>query len=197
MPPAPSYKSEVSWKLSNKSKQKSLAESQLLKVGWVKDAHGLKGELYVQLHAGKSDWLADWDEAILARDEDIQTHAVVRAKPFKKGLIVQLQGIADRTQAEQLKGWSLMLPTEKLVAAPGEALFLQQILGFRVFNEDVDVGEVVGFASNGPQDLLKVQVASGAIFLIPFIREFIIEISLEKRTAYMNFPADLLNSEFL
>ena len=78
----------------------------LAMVGKIKDAHGLKGELYVLLFAKTADWLEDFAEAHLGEDghEDgttLTTFTVLDAKPHKKGLRLKLENFKDRTEAEK------------------------------------------------------------------------------------------------
>lgn len=189
MRPAPSFKNEVFWRsLSSSDSRKRL------KVGWVKDAHGLKGELYVQLHAKKADWLSTFREFWLEKDAAFEHFTVTRAQPHRDGLIVKPDNLQDRTQAERLKGRPFFIPEDYLQARPGEDIFLHQILGFQVFDGEREVGRIEAFSTNGAQDLLNVRRGDKEFF-VPLVAAFIREIDHEGRRLIMELPPGLEGEE--
>ncbi len=198
MQPAPSCISAVSSKSSNNIRGRVGATtpnpSKFARVGWVKDAHGLRGELYVRLQAKSADWLTDNLTLRLQKEgAEAFDFAVEKAKPFKDGLIVKLEDMKDRTAAERWKGAQVSIPSELLVAEPGERVFLDQLLGFQVLDGGVSVGEVVGFSSNGPQDLLNVRRIDGREALVPLVDDYLEELDFEKKEIHMTLPPGLLD----
>lgn len=162
-------------------------------VGWVHSAHGIRGEIFVRLAAGQADWLDSLESLflLLPTAEALSEFAIEVARPHKDGLIVRLKGVTDRNRSEELRKSSVYIDSTLLTAEPGERVFLKQILGFTVVNAGVKVGAIVGFASNGPQDLLRVKTQAHEA-LIPFVDDFIVQLDFDKREVNMNFPPDLL-----
>jgi 16S rRNA processing protein RimM len=121
-------------------------------VGRVRRAHGIRGELVVES-------LTDEPDAVFAsgRRVFVGTSAgdplprtreliVERSSPFKGGLIVAFQGLADRNASELLRDHTLLVPADE-ISPPGEdEVFLHDLVGMRVRHvsgEDVgDVSEV-------------------------------------------------------
>lgn len=169
---------------------KSLSNQNKFKAGWVRDAHGLKGELYVQLFAKRADWLESFEQFWLETKSGVESFEVERAKPHKDGLIVKSKSIQDRTQAEALKGAPFFIPDHYLVAKEGDRIFLKQIEGFKAFDGPRDLGVIKNFATNGAQDLLVVQSPEKEI-LIPFISVFIQQIDYENQTVIFDLPEGL------
>lgn len=88
------------------------------------------------------------------------------------------------------------IPESLIVAEEGEGIFLKQILNFKVIAPDEkQLGEIVGFATNGAQDLLRLKTAAGEEALIPFVDAFIVNIDFDKQTVKMDLPQGLLNLE--
>jgi 16S rRNA processing protein RimM len=160
--------------------------------GWVKDAHGLKGELYIQLFAKKADWLSSFKEFWLRPKAggNLEAFPVVHSKPHRDGLIVRTAQIIDRTQAEKYKGFTFLIPNSYLQAQAGDTIFLKQVLGFTVKDGEREVGIIEGFSTNGAQDLLNVKSASKEV-LIPFVSAFIKQIDFDNRVVIMELPAGL------
>ncbi len=164
-------------------------------MGWVKDAHGLRGEIYVQLKAEKADWLSSLNVLGLCdpKGGDFVEYKVRAARPHKEGLLVFLEGVTDRNQSEALRKQSVYISEKLLEADEGDAIFLKQILGFTVITEKGErIGEIVGFATNGAQDLLRVQ-HNGDEILIPMVDAFLRHIDFDGRTVAMELPPGLLD----
>lgn len=172
----------------------SVQQPLLKSVGRVSDAHGLKGELYIRLFAKKADWLENFTSAYLISPDaqEVREIEVLHAQPHRDGLIVRVKDLEDRTPAEALKGYALEIPSEMLVSQPGEDIYLDEIIGFKVIDSTTEIEtNVAGVASNGPQDLLVVSV-NGEERMIPFVKDFIEKVDFEARTIRMNLPLGLL-----
>ncbi len=169
-----------------------------VRVGKVKDAHGIRGELYVVLFAGEADWLNKFKELRLvveAGGADVKNYQIKSARVHKAGLIVKTNEIKDRNEAETLKGRLVEIPEAFLISKPGETIFLREILGFKVSTKARgEIGPVVKFSSNVAQDLLVVDTAHGQ-FEIPFVEAFIVKINYEAKTILMDLPEGLLGEE--
>jgi 16S rRNA processing protein RimM len=165
-------------------------------VGWVKAPHGIRGEVFIQLSAGRADWLNSLDKFFLIRiGEAGRDWPVKSARPHKDGLIVVLEGVETRNQSEELKRAQVYIPETWLQGQPGESIFLNEILNFTVIDNGVAVGVITGFASNGPQDLLRITRDGGAEALVPFVEDFIVRLDFENRKVEMNLPPGLLDIE--
>ena len=161
----------------------------------MKDAHGLKGELYVQLFAKKADWLSSFKEFTLqSKTGQITTYRVDLAKPHRDGLIVRTSQIVDRTQAEGLKGSTFLIPSSYLKAKAGDTIYLAQIQGFTVRDGERVIGVIESFSTNGAQDLLNVKSATKEA-LIPFVDAFLKQIDFDNRVVIMELPPGLIEDD--
>ena len=164
-------------------------------VGKIKDAHGLKGEVFVLIFSKDTTWD---DELTHAKIESTNPPGltkileVERLKEHKEGLIIKFKSVDDRNQSEALKGWSFSIPEEILVSEEGETIYLKEVLDFQVFLKDQFVGYVKSFSSNGLQDLLIIQHDDHQ-FEVPFVSDFILNIDFEANKLFMDFPEGLMN----
>lgn len=176
-----------------KSDMKSQSASETRKVGKVKDAHSLKGELYVLIFSGDFSWLPKLKIATLIKPTGQTTIEIINAKKHKDGLIVKCKELTDRTAAEKWKGAEFEIPSELLVAEEGEDIYLSEIEGFEVHDKGVSIGRIDSFLFNGSHDLLVVQnEALDKEYEIPFVEEFIVDIDYEKEIVLMDLPEGLL-----
>lgn len=167
-------------------------------VGKVREAHGLKGDLYVLIFSGDISWAKRMKSfGLKPKDsEELMTFNVERTKPFKKGLIVKAAEIADRTAAEGVEHLEFFVDDELLVSKPGETIYLSEIKNFKLKNpEQTVLGEIVGFSTNGVQDLLIVESADGKKVEIPFVDAFIKKIDFKHQSVVMDLPEGLFDLE--
>ena len=167
-------------------------------VGKVREAHGLKGDLYVVIFSGEISWAKRMKTfALKAKNSDeMTTFNVERTKPFKKGLIVKAAEIKDRTAAEGIEHMEFFIDDELMVSKPGETIFLNEILNFKLKDpEQNTLGEIVGFSSNGVQDLLVVSYAGDKKAEVPFVDAFIKKIDFKHQTVVMDLPEGLFDTE--
>jgi 16S rRNA processing protein RimM len=140
-----------------------VAERPRLEVGRVTKAHGLKGEVVVDL-------VSDYPEVRLAPGSRLwsgdQELVVRSSRPFQKRWLVQVEGVRDRTEAERLAGRTL---TAEPMEDP-EALWVHQLIGSRVVEQGsgAERGRVVAVIANPAHELLELE--SGALVPIVFVQ---------------------------
>lgn len=155
-------------------------------IGKIKDAHGLKGELYVLVFSGEVSWVKRLTQVQIGE----QLYPVQRASAHRDGFILAVEGIENRNQSEALRGAPVSISESLMVSKKGETIYLAEILGFEVFDQAQLVGVIEGFSSNGPQDLLVVK--GKETYEIPFVAAFIQEIQFDEKKVLMNLPPGLL-----
>lgn len=167
-------------------------------VGKVKDAHGLKGEIYILVFSGDISWLSHLKTCTLQSKTTLVSSLVgkvERTKPFKDGFILKLAEIPDRTLAEKYKGSDFLVEEDIFVSKKGETIFLNEILNFELKDPAQNIlGKVVAFSSNGVQDLLVVERTSDQKKVdVPFVEAFINKIDWENKAVIMDLPEGLLD----
>lgn len=166
-------------------------------VGKIREAHGLKGDLYVVVFSGDITWAKRMKSfGLKAKDSDeVKTFTVERTKPFKKGIIVKAAEIADRTAAEGVEHLEFLVDEDLLVSKPGETIYLSEIKNFKLKNpEQTVLGEIVDFSSNGVQDLLVIET-DGKKVEVPFVDAFIKKIDFKHQAVVMDLPEGLFDLE--
>lgn len=166
-------------------------------IGKVREAHGLKGDLYIVIYSGDISWIKQIKQFSLKskEQEDTIDLTVERVKPFKKGIIIKAAEIKDRTDAEKVEHFEFLINNDLLVSKPGETIYLSEIKNFKVKDiEQKVLGVITGFSSNGVQDLLVVD-HQGRSIEIPFVEAFIKKIDFKHQTIVMDLPEGLLDLE--
>jgi 16S rRNA processing protein RimM len=164
-------------------------------VGLVRKAHGLDGELLVELLTGDPDDVFTVDRVLdvqgaSGRGPDRLT--VMGARRHKGGLLLRFREIGDRAAAERMQGRELALAVEELRDLDEDEFFLHDLVGYAVVRADGEpVGDVVTSYETGAQLLLGVMDGEREI-LIPFGRQLVTEVDREARRIVIDPPPGLL-----
>lgn len=166
-------------------------EKNWVSVGKIKDAFHLRGELYVLVFSGDHSWSDDLENCQIGS----QVYKITKVRPHKDGVVIAVDGVNDRTQAETLKGKMFAIPEDCLVSEEGETIYLSEILDFNLTDSNsTHKGKIVDFSSNGLQDLLVVEKSDGSgQSEIPFVSELIVEIDFDTKTLEMKLPEGIWN----
>ena len=133
----------------------------MLEVGRVVKAHGLKGEVVVDLLTDHTERVAAG--AVLHAGERPLT--VVWSKPFQHRWIVAFEGVGSREEADAIRGPLFADPIED-----PDALFVHDLIGCAVVDTaGTELGLVEAVEANPASDLLVLE--SGGLIPLTFLVE--------------------------
>lgn len=152
-------------------------------MGEVVGAHGVKGLVRVRSFTEEPEAVAGYGALQDERGRRLTLEAVGRAKGL---VLARVDGVADRTQAEALKGTRLYVERAALPAiAEAEAYYHADLIGLLAENADGEVlGRVTAVHDFGAGDVLEIGPGPGAgrraaeSLLVPFTRSAVPEIDL-------------------
>lgn len=147
-------------------------------VGAIGRAHGLRGEVAIELRTDEPDRRFA-PEQVLRAEEGTRLFTVASARQHSGRLLVCFAELADRTAAEAVRGTRLVVqvPADELPEDEGE-FYDRQLVGLRVLEAGgADVGVVSAVLHLPAQDTLEVQTADGSR-LVPFVAALVPEVDL-------------------
>jgi 16S rRNA processing protein RimM len=171
-------------------------------VGRVRRAHGIRGELVVELMTDAPDVIFASGARVFQgtptgdiwrdpKSGDVRELNVLASRPFKGGLLVTLDVVTDRTEAERWNDRHLLIPVEELTQPEEGAVFLHELAGLRVLNTSgAAFGEVRGWYRVPHGVLLDVHTDRGDVAL-PFNAQFVLEVNRTGRTLTVAIPDEL------
>jgi 16S rRNA processing protein RimM len=129
---------------------------------------------------------------------DAMREARVESHWLHKGRVVlkfaQVDSIAD---AENLRGFEVVIPREERMPLEGDAVYVSDLLGVRVIDVSrggaEDAGEITDVEPEGAGPaMLVIRTPGGDELLIPFVRAYLKKIDLEGKRMEMELPLGLL-----
>lgn len=147
--------------------------AELLAVGRVSSAHGVRGEVSVHKLTEVEERFAPGSTLRL---EDGRTLTVATARPHHRSLLVKFEQIGDRTKAEGLRGQVLLVASDESPAPPEGSFWIHEVVGLEVVTEaGRSLGKIVEVQANPANDLWVTE--SGV--LLPAIRDLVADVDLE------------------
>ena len=146
-----------------------------LEAGKIVGTHGVRGDLKVQSWCDSPEVLCDFDTLYLDEKTPV---TVEKAQVHKNVVLMHIKGIDTVEAAEAMRNKVLHLDRED-VELPEDLVFIQDILGFKVF--DLRVDRVIGRI----RDVYEIAGEDGRLIYIPAIKPFLKEIDMEAGVIYV------------
>jgi 16S rRNA processing protein RimM len=174
-------------------------------VGRVAGAQGLRGEIAVEVLSDVPDRFAPGASLLLSAAGLPPRPVVVAASRsftsrHKDRLLLSLQGIADRTAAEALRGALLEVDAAAVPPAPEGSYYHYDLVGCRCTDRRAgELGEVAEVVEGGGGDLLRVVSpprgnAPGRELLLPFVDDYLAEVDVAGRRILWDLPEGLIEA---
>lgn len=180
---------------SNKAPREQQVPSNFFSIGKIYGAKGLKGELRVRLDVFDASEYINLESIFLLQNEQIREAKIknFNLRSFVE-LLLQIEGVSDRTQAEELKGAVLCLPESLLPQLNDYQFFYHEVIGFDLEDKHLGVvGTIKSVLDMPAQDVLEVQLRnSEKTALVPITDDFIVKINRDEKTLLSNLPDGLL-----
>ncbi len=174
----------------------------LVAVARVAKAHGIRGELCMDIHADSPLLFAPGSTLFLApaplpgqkgRGGRPRPYVVKTSRDHNGRLILTLEGVADRNAAEALRGAEVLIAEADLPPPDEGEEYLHRLLGSKVFLADESLVGVFEAILDTPGQLTWViTAASGKEILFPAVPEFLLGLDADAKVIHIDPPPGLL-----
>ncbi|HWP85755.1 MAG TPA: ribosome maturation factor RimM [Terriglobia bacterium] len=162
----------------------------MVAIALIQTTHGRRGEV-------AADLLTDFPErftpglrvTVRSRRESRQLR-IESAWMHKGRVILQLEGVQDLTAARALRGAVVEIPRSERMPLPPGRLYLSDLIGCAVLEDQEVIGTVAGWEETGAAPLLRVEGAQGEI-LIPYREEICYAVDLAAKQIQVRLPDGL------
>jgi 16S rRNA processing protein RimM len=163
--------------------------SELILVGRISGAHGLKGEVKIAAFTAAPGDIAAYGPLKTADGGRIFEIASLRSAGGG-AVIVRLRGVADRNAAEELRGTELYVARAALPPAGAEEYYHSDLIGLKAISPSGEMlGEIIAVQNFGAGDLLEIRPARGVqTELIPFESPHVPKVDIEGGSVIIVWP---------
>ncbi len=160
-------------------------------------AHGLRGEVTVQVLTGAADDRFVPGAAFVTEPKFAGPLVVRTARDHNGVLLLSFEDTDDRTGAEELRGI-------KLLADPldddgdEDTWYERDLVGLKAVTVGGDqVGEVIALRTGGAQDVLVLRLTDGREALVPFVTAIVPDVDIEGGRVVLDPPTGLFDLDQL
>lgn len=154
--------------------------SEWVAIGQVSGAFGIHGELKI---APLTDFPERFERTpTVYVGERRSPYRVLEARLHKQQILLRLDGIAEADSAERLRGATLWIPSDQIMALSQDQFYVHDLIGMRVRHVNGnDLGTVADVLASPGNDLFVIQTRDGREALLPAVKAFITSIDASAR----------------
>lgn len=146
-----------------------------IRIGKIKDAHGIKGFVKIQPYGDEIDLLDGLCYTKQSGDEQIE---VTIKSSTGKMLLAAIKGVNDRNAAEALKQTELWANRDLLTPISDDEFYIEDLIGLTAHTKDGSfAGNVITVQNFGAGDLLEIKNGESPSFYLPFTKACVPEIN--------------------
>lgn len=168
-------------------------EPDYLAVGFLRRAHGVAGELQMDLHTDFPESLQPG--RVLYLGESHEPVTVTSCRPHGGARLIKFAGIDNPEAAARYRNtWAFVRASQASRLPPGR-LYKHEMIGMEVIADDQrPLGKITEIIETGANDVYVVRMPSGSEVLLPAIPTVILEIRSDSRTVRVHLIDGLVNS---
>lgn len=182
------------WKTAWSEKSVDKAEDKIL-IGQIVGVHGIRGDLKVKPTDPDADWLEEDCPIYFQKGKNPLVEMDISHYRRKDAIVIlSLEQIKDRNQAETWVGTQLYMSTEDLPTLEEDAFRIQDLLGLSVLGQhDQQLkGAVTDILFANGEDFLEIQLPDdGQKVIIPFQNAFFPVVDLPNKRILLDKLDDL------
>lgn len=156
-----------------------------VEVGVITKAHGIKGELRVRLHNPKSDVLVPKRVCWLERSGDAQLRLgkVTSVRSAGGDLLIRLEDVADRTQAETMPGTRIRVDRSLFPEPEADEYYHFELMGMTAIDaQGTELGRLEEVIELPGADVYVIRGGARGELMVPAIGTFVGTIDRQART---------------
>lgn len=164
--------------------------SELICLAKIVAAHGIKGEVKLKSWTSTPQGVCAYGK--LFSKDGLRTFSC-RMTGLSKGLVlVKIEGVNTRNDAEALVGTELYVPREVMPKLKENTFYQADLIGLKVLKrpELKHIGQIVGVYNFGAGDILEIKYTNASeTQMIPFQDTYVHEINIKKGYIAVNFES--------
>lgn len=164
----------------------STPPGRLVAIAEIARPHGVRGELRLKVYNAESDFIARGKKVLVGwtdpkAESSPKVRAITAVRPIEGGLLVRLEGVESRDDAEGLRGAQILVDRDELPEPEEGEFYAVDLEGSRA---ELVTGDVIGtvkrLASYPTCDVLVIEQLEGKSTLeVPLTDAFVDEVDVD------------------
>lgn len=173
----------------------SKLEPKYLLIGRIQKPHGVRGEVRVEVMTESPSRFRQMDQILMSRREKSSPKPiVVEGVRFHQGkALLKLEGINNRDEAGELRGYFLWIPVEDAIPLEDGEFYLYELVGMQVWSDEGELlGSIKDTLQTGANEVFVVNGGERGELLIPDTEEVVLDISRVERKVTVHLIPGLI-----
>ena len=151
-----------------------------LVVGFLRRAHGVHGEMIMDLHTDFPERLRSGRRLWIG--EEHQPVTLASARSHAKGMLVKFKGTESPQDAARFRNQWVYVKASEVPRLPEGQIYQHELFGFKIVDEnDHPLGELVEIIETGANNVYVVKDEAGKEILLPAIPSVILDLDPARR----------------
>ena len=163
-------------------------------LGKIAKKFSFKGEVLIYLDTDEPEMYEDLESVFVEFNKNLVPFFIENAQLHKNDFLkVRFEDIDNEDKADELIGREVYLPLSMLPKLEGNKFYYHEVIGFDVVDNRLgNIGKIVAINDSAAQPLFEID-KDGIEILVPMIDDFIVEVSRDKKTIFLNTPEGLVD----
>ena len=167
-----------------------------MSIGEIVAPQGLKGDIRIKPSSEFPERFTKPGKRWIQKDKELPSEIIlIKGKqiPGKSIYVISIDGICNRSSAEKIIGWNLVIPIDSRPKLGNDEYHYFDLIGLEVRRgpKKILIGYVTDLIKGG-NDLIEIELVGGKKVLVPFVREIVPEIEVKDNWLLINPPRGLL-----
>ncbi len=151
-------------------------------IGKIIKPQGIKGELKAEIITSFPERFTGLKKVYINKKES-QAYSIESVRLSDRFVFIKLKNINTCDEAEKLRNEYLYIPQDELMDLEKDEYYIHDLLGIKIYDEqNILLGELVDVESISSNDVYTMKSVDGREFLIPAIKDVIMEVDIAKKT---------------
>jgi 16S rRNA processing protein RimM len=163
-------------------------------LGKVAKKFSFKGEVLIYLDTDEPELYEDLESVFVEFNKNLVPFFIENSQLHKGDFLkVRFEDVDNEEEADKLIGCEVYLPLTMLPKLEGNKFYYHEVIGFDVIDTRLgNIGKIVAINDSAAQPLFEID-KDGIEILVPMIDDFIIEVSRDKKSIFLNTPVGLVD----
>tara|TARA_B100000902_G_scaffold359107_1_gene374642 strand:- start:57 stop:587 length:531 start_codon:yes stop_codon:yes gene_type:complete len=173
-----------------------IEEDKWMTIGEIVAPQGLKGDIRIKPFSDFPERFTEPGKRWIQKTNEFPTEINLTKGtliPGKTIYVLSFEGISNRSSAEEIIGFKLVIPIDSRPKLSEEEYHYYDLIGLEVREgpNKTLIGHVTDLIKGG-NDLLEIELIEGKKYLVPFVKEIVPEIEIKGKWLLINPPPGLL-----
>ena len=159
-------------------------------IGKISCAHGIKGQVKLASYTEIPEEIFEFPKKFFGSNNT--PISFVKIGISKNQFIAQIDGINNRTQAEQLRGEEIFIDRNDLPELTKDSgFYIEDLVNCKVYSNESLIGTIQSIENFGAGDIVSIKDENNKEIMLPFTDDFIRNIDIQNRKVTIIMPSEL------